>query len=403
MVHGLPSTLLASGRKRDVARQAFREGWGGRMKHIFIGIDGTANAAFYDTMYGNVYRMNLSLDSKSKSDNSPQIFIYFSGVGATSQRWLGLLGKAFGQGIDEIILQAYVNLVANYEEGDKIYVFGFSRGAVAARALTGMISHSGLVRYDHSPEIQKAWHYFVGNKDKAGDYETKKAGAVHPNVRIEFLGVWDSVYGISSELALRESLFKELRFRNFNLDESVKHGVQILAIDDTRRLFHPMIWDAAGSASQKMEQIWMPGVHSDIGGGYEKSFLSAVSMFAMIDKLVEYCPDVGLELKHIANFVRPMLDQDVAVNNEWDLEDFTKHFKLGAGRPCNNGDAARKQSVHPLLAVATGRDIWVKTGKARYAPSYVLANADLALPTAAFLPDSYTATIVANAIKAKFP
>ena len=68
----------------------------------------------------------------------------------------------------------------------------------------------------------------------------------------------------------------------------------------------------------------MPGVHSDIGGGYEKSFLSTVSLLAMIDKLVEYCPDVGLELDHIEKFVWPMLDQDVAVNNEWELEDFTK-------------------------------------------------------------------------------
>jgi uncharacterized protein (DUF2235 family) len=371
------------------------------MKHIFIGIDGTANAAFYDTMYGNVYRMNLSLDSKSKS-GSPQIFIYFSGVGATSQKWLGLLGKAFGQGIDEIVLQAYVNLVANYEEGDKIYVFGFSRGSVAARALTGMISFSGLVRYDRSPEIQKAWHYFVGNDDKVGDYVTKKSEATHANVSIEFLGVWDSVYGISSELALRESLFKELRFRNFNLDESVKHGVQILAVDDTRRLFHPMIWDAASRDSQKMEQIWMPGVHSDIGGGYEKSFLSTVSLLTMIDKLAEYCPDVGLELNHIEKFVRPMLGQDVAVNNEWELEDFTKFFKLGAGRPCNNGEAIRKQSAHPLLTAATGRDVFVKTAKARYAPSYVLAKADVALPATTFRPDSYSATIVANAIKAKF-
>ena len=219
---------------------------------------------------------------------------------------------------------------------------------------------------------------------------------------IEFLGVWDSVYGISSELALRESLFKELRFRNFNLDESVKHGVQILAVDDTRRLFHPMTWDGAGRDSQKMEQIWMPGVHSDIGGGYEKSFLSTVSLFAMIDKLAEYCPDVGLELNHIDKFVRPMLEQDVAVNNEWELEDFTKFFKLGAGRPCNNGEAIRKQSAHPLLTAATGRDVFVKTGKARYAPSYVLAKADVALPATTFRPDSYSATIVANAMRAKF-
>ena len=143
------------------------------MKHIFIGIDGTANAAFYDTLYGNVYHMNLSLDFKNKGDGGSQFFIYFSGVGATSEKYFGTLGRLFGQGIDEIILQAYVNLVSNYEDGDNIYVFGFSRGAVAARALTGMISYSGLVRYDHSPMIQPAWQYFIGNADKAGDYGRK--------------------------------------------------------------------------------------------------------------------------------------------------------------------------------------------------------------------------------------
>jgi hypothetical protein len=374
------------------------------MKHIFIGIDGTANAAFYDTLYGNVYHMNLSLDFKNKGDGGSQFFIYFSGVGATSEKYFGTLGRLFGQGIDEIILQAYVNLVSNYEDGDKIYVFGFSRGAVAARALTGMISYSGLVRYDHSPMIQPAWQYFIGNADKAGDYERKKQNCVHPDVKIEFLGVWDSVYGISSELALRRSPFMDLQFRNFDLDQSVKNGVQILAVDDTRKLFHPMIWDRTSLDSQRMEQIWMPGVHSDIGGGYEKSFLSTVSMLTMIDKLAEYCPGIGFEENHIKNVLLPLLNkQAVVVNDEWKLEDFTKYFKLAAGRPCNNDSRDLNQSAHPLLAAATDRDVFVKTKMARYAPSYILAKADVALPTTAFLPQSYNATVVADAIRAKFP
>src|ERR1700722_12047947 len=122
------------------------------MKRIFIGIDGTANSAFFDKFYSNVYRINLALQFRAK-DGSPQLFFYFSGVGTASYKWLGLLGKAFGEGIDALILQAYVNLVSNYEPDDKIYVFGFSRGAVAARALTGLISRSGLVRYECSPLI----------------------------------------------------------------------------------------------------------------------------------------------------------------------------------------------------------------------------------------------------------
>ena len=102
------------------------------MKRIFIGIDGTSNSAYFDKFYSNVYRMDLALAFKNR-DKTPQIFLYFNGVGTASYKYLGLLGKAFGEGLDQLILQAYVNIVANYEPGDKIYVFGFSRGSVAAR------------------------------------------------------------------------------------------------------------------------------------------------------------------------------------------------------------------------------------------------------------------------------
>ena len=127
------------------------------MKHIFIGIDGTANAAFYDTMYGNVYRMNLSLQTPEQERQQP------ADIHLLQRCWSDLaeVARTSGQGVWSGHRRDHpaglVNLVANYEEGDKIYVFGFSRGSVAARALTGMISYSGLVRYDSSPHIQRAW------------------------------------------------------------------------------------------------------------------------------------------------------------------------------------------------------------------------------------------------------
>ena len=371
------------------------------MKRIFIGIDGTSNSAFYDKFYSNVYRMNLALAFNNR-DGSPQMFYYFSGVGTASYKWLGWLGKAFGQGIDELILQAYVNIVSNYEPGDKIYVFGFSRGAVAARALAGLISRSGLVRYECSPSLEDAWWYFLGDK-KAGNYQAQKPNVTHDNVEIEFLGVWDTVYGINPELAKQKSLFTQLRFGNFHLDRSVKTGVHILSIDDTRKFFWPMLWDRASDPKQKMEQLWMPGVHSDIGGGYEQSFISTVSLLTMIDRLAEYCPDVDFDTGYITKFLLPDLDHDVAVNNEW-AEYFLPSLPLSSGgRPCDGNTAALQQFAHPLLAAINGREIWVKTGAMKYAPSYLLAPANFALPVAGFAPGSYMAGQVAGALKAKFP
>jgi hypothetical protein len=76
------------------------------MKRLFAGIDGTSNAAFYDIFSSNVYRMNLALAFKDKK-RSPQTFFYLSGVGTASYKYLGLFGKAFGQGIDELVFRSH--------------------------------------------------------------------------------------------------------------------------------------------------------------------------------------------------------------------------------------------------------------------------------------------------------
>ena len=301
------------------------------MKRIFIGIDGTSQAAFYDKYYSNVYRTDLALAFNNR-DGSPQLFIYFSGVGAACRKYLGLTGKAFGQGIDEIILQAYVNLVTNYESGDKIYIFGFSRGAVAARALTGLISYSGLLRYEYSEHVAAAWYYFVGDDERAGSYQQEKPLLTHKDVKVEFLGVWDTVYGINTWLARHWNAFTELRFRNFRLNPCVKTGVHILAVDDTRIFFQPMLWDGVSTPEQNIEQIWMPGVHGDIGGGYSPT-ISTVSLFTMLVKLAQYCPDVDYDKEYI-EFVLPLLDDEVVIHDEWAHDFLFRVFEQK--RKCEN-------------------------------------------------------------------
>lgn len=103
-------------------------------KHIILGIDGTWQAAFRDVFQSNVFRLNLAMNFEDRSDDrKPQIFIYSAGVG-TANRSSQTIAGATGEGLSAIVLEAYINLVANYVPGDKIYIFGFSRGAFAARA-----------------------------------------------------------------------------------------------------------------------------------------------------------------------------------------------------------------------------------------------------------------------------
>ena len=183
----------------------------------------------------------------------------------------------FGDGFDQSILHAYINLVSNYIPGDKIYIFGFSRGAVTARALTGFISHSGLLKANNSAHIEHAWNFFTGQHQKF-DYASQQSENTHPDVRIEFLGVWDTVSGPYK----RDEQLKRYRFTGQRLDPSVNHGVHIISIDETREAFTPIIWTGCSHDAQALEQIWLPGVHCDVGGGYQDAFLSTLSLITMI-------------------------------------------------------------------------------------------------------------------------
>jgi uncharacterized protein (DUF2235 family) len=252
-------------------------------KHIILGIDGTWQAAFRDPFQSNVHRMNISLNFEDDTpDRKPQIFIYSAGVG-TANRSSQTIAGATGEGMGAIILESYINLASNYVPGDRIYIFGFSRGAFAARALTGLISHSGLLEANSLSLTEHAWKYFTGESSQF-DYSQHKADATYQDVSVEFLGVWDTVSGPFK----REQILQKYRFKNLLLDPIVKTGVHIISIDESRGDYLPIPWLGRSNETQNMEQIWMPGVHADIGGGYSEAFLSTASLLLMIDKLSEH-------------------------------------------------------------------------------------------------------------------
>lgn len=224
-----------------------------------------------------------------------QVVYYDRGVG-TGGLIDKFLGGAFGRGIQENIMQAYGFLVDHYDPGDRIYVFGFSRGAYTVRSLIGMIRNVGLADRTKIPQdgrelkmfYKKCLDLYKSRSDKVdSDRASKHRGEfAYPSrgitdtlpdgterntdqqngVMIHFMGVWDTVGALG--IPWCDDLYhKYISFHDTRLSKIVKSAKHALAIDDHRELYDPTLWTAKPEWTDS-EQRWFPGAHSDIGGGY---------------------------------------------------------------------------------------------------------------------------------------
>ena len=122
-------------------------------KHIAVFADGTNNssAALFRT---NVWRLYQALDTQVSADGASQLAYYHDGVGTSSFRPLAILGGAFGWGLKRNVLDCYKFICRNYRPDDRIYLFGFSRGAFTVRVLASLICHEGLVKPDSNRNLE---------------------------------------------------------------------------------------------------------------------------------------------------------------------------------------------------------------------------------------------------------
>ena len=169
--------------------------------------------------------------------------------------------------------------------------FRISRGAVAARALSSLITYSGLLDANALDLTEHAWNYFTGAETEI-NYAERRHHASDPKISS---GLWDAVTGPYKVETLRE----RYQLHDLSLSRQVKAGVHILSLDETRGSFAPLLFSRC-DAGQTLEQIWMPGVHGDIGGGYGKAFLSTMSLLIMIDRFKT--PAARLVYRHQLHF-----------------------------------------------------------------------------------------------------
>jgi uncharacterized protein (DUF2235 family) len=270
----------------------------GMSRHLIFLIDGTrVSASSGDAFqtYSNVYELAYMLQLKDRSeDGRPQIVFYSSGI-ASQPGKRDYWSAATGSTLRAQILDQYTNLCSNYNfdahDGgavkDKIYFFGFSRGAMSARALAALVMTYGLLRpheIRYAPLVVAAWEE---GQPQPENYELVP-------VDIEFIGAFDSVMGGVEWM----STFNPIRFPHYDLDSRCRTGVHILAIDENRRLFQNRSWDSHASEAGTLRQIWMPGVHSDIGGT-GGAFWGRVSFLTMA-----YYIDTLTSLKLHEDFIR---------------------------------------------------------------------------------------------------
>eukprot|EP00039_Didymoeca_costata_P022125 m.3789 g.3789 ORF g.3789 m.3789 type:complete len:503 (-) comp2825_c0_seq1:27-1535(-) len=273
-------------------------------KNIAIFIDGTWNTPETGT---NVYNMFQMVQSVGRDGMTPQRCLYIKGVG--SEQNVGLVTKLtqslFGRGAHNRICEAYRWLANCYEDGDKVFLFGFSRGAFIARSLAGFIATCGLLRPQgfSSFSIEEAFEFYqrsstsgseqslrplyrLPRSTKSPQYELlpdeAKALVNHSRrIDIEFLGLWDTVQklGIATEtlgFVIPFISTSSLWWHNLRLSTILKNGAQALALDERRSDFPVTMWteyvprgrEAKHPRSTTFEQRWFPGAHANVGGGY---------------------------------------------------------------------------------------------------------------------------------------
>ena len=264
-------------------------------KQLILLLDGTWNDADEGPCDTNIVRLrelinksltgkpmpseskSLATDRKYESDGIHRLIFYERGVG-TGVLLDQIYGGAFGSGLGDNVRRAYKFLSWYYEPGDQIFIFGFSRGAYTARSLVGMMASAGLLRRDCcSAQLEEsAWDFY---RTPVNDRLPAKFDELTPLVhdrkefRVTCVGVFDTVGSLGVPLPVYVRKNRDIYgFHDVEIGSITECNLHALAIDEHREPFEATTWRKPKfktfDAKMIVEQVWFPGAHADLGGGY---------------------------------------------------------------------------------------------------------------------------------------
>ncbi|USW53528.1 hypothetical protein Slin15195_G068470 [Septoria linicola] len=264
----------------------------------------------------NVTRICRALLPRSES-GIQQLVYYQGGLGSDANFYSFVVGGYLGSGIDEAIRESYSFLAMNYEPGDEIFLVGFSRGAFTARSVGALIAEVGLLTktgLESFYPIFKDWEnqnsssYTPGFEssawpiegrpkfsDKSYNKQLVAKGLTRQNIAIKAIAVFDTVgtLGVPDVRPFGVGLYKsaknEYSFVNTQVAPNVENAYQALALDEERDAFMPTVWespkDPSAHALKELKQTWFPGVHTTVGGGFQDTSISDITLGWMLTQL----------------------------------------------------------------------------------------------------------------------
>ena len=270
-------------------------------KRLIVCADGTWNTPDQKDDAGNpcptnvvkFHRMLAARDAQGRE----QCKHYHDGVGTGG--WVDrLVGGMTGKGISRNIVDCYRFLVDNYEDGDDVLLFGFSRGAYTVRSLAGLIRNVGMLRREFAGKADEAYALYRSKDDDDAPWgkNAKQFRAAYAReIRIQCVGVWDTVgslgipaggfeiFGVPIGTPRFIALHGQ-RFHDVELSSYIDNAFQALAVDERRVFFKPAVWKTKDVPGQRVEQAWFAGVHCNVGGGYAECGLSDLTLRWMMEK-----------------------------------------------------------------------------------------------------------------------
>jgi uncharacterized protein (DUF2235 family) len=287
-------------------------------RNLVVCCDGTGNA------WGSSHDTNVVKLARACVKDAAQVLYYDPGVGTASSfpavNWIDdaifrmkqIAGLALGDGIYENIGSAYAFLIHNYRAGDRIWVFGFSRGAFTARAVSGMVNLFGIVRPAGDVMVPTLLRIYFSDPQRADDRGARRADLAHDirthfadpagrDARVWFIGAWDTVATVGGLRTRRITSDVGTAGKRF---DHIRHAVSDA---EYRYTFEPRLYLPGDERDEpgfepgpdgrpvwrgSLKQRWFAGVHSDVGGSYPDAGLSDIALRWMLEE----AQAVGLRL-----------------------------------------------------------------------------------------------------------